>query len=1277
MSSSSSVGVANTPRNAHSRTQSISSDRPSTIGLGTMSPPLSVSPEAIFIAASAASQIVTNDHDSHSEAWYDQMGIAPAEETALVSPAALQLANNFVDQLLFSIIAVAKSTALSALRPAVSEVLKPKLAKDATNQADEELREYLGGGEVEDMAHSANTESPGDWDLELVWKRTRLRCMVYSSLGDMEEEDEDYYMEQEHLRGESDDLLSDIVSPAVAIFLTSILEFMGEQVLVVAGQAAFNRMRVKYERDVKEGSRSPGEPLGRVVVEELDMERVALDRTFGRLWRSWKKKIRSPVEPNYSRPFSRSSMSASGLPNTRRGSAATDNGQLHLAPRDVEPELELQETKDFGEEASQKLSLRATDPADLPLPDSDVEATYSDEEETEDEEDHRPRPKSLVIFNRHTAPESASSALIKSIPIRRARSLPGRKRPRYPSPQASRREIGTAEAEAKPGKNEPILDTSTLEVAPDVMPEVEDRDTSASAGEDPLNEAEDSSPLASIPQPKASADSLVPRIQTDFTAVRPAETASDNVRAEPDEDEIDDFTEEPEILTSSRISMGGRSTSSTSESGKPPAVVHARSSSVRSVRVIEVQSPRSPTVTSWISSLDTHDSGYVAHRNATPPIAEEDDSDEPPPSANKRNAMVLPASLDDSQGTAVTITQPVRNPSPLKSVHPQAASKPPVSTKVSILGGHEFEGLREGKAVVPYKSSRSPPLPTLPERSTSRPVYGSSGSNGSSIDKPPGAARSSPESPQLPRPAPGESPPSTSAKFKAVRTSEDSGPHRPSDMARNFEELIHSNETLQYTLTPENMRDIDSASSQHTGSPRPSHKSLRNEDAKFVERSRSSSIKSIKRSVSITKQTSLGSHPPGDLPLGVKLPGSVSNSSLGVLPKGRSGSAPQARDARIPRESLQDFADFIRSTGPPGEAGPHYHRNVGAKTTARNPNGPTHVAKSASVDSRRTETSMRTRLQARDASVNPSGENSDLIDFIRRGPPNGNDNNPRIPRHVAPFRTTMDSDQMQMTGAVGGRAIDAIIPNIRNSEASTNITETSAPSSTNSQSALLSQANRAQQQPPANNFDDDDMMPKRTRRRVRDPYAIEFSDEEDDLELTPKPKPKQEESLIDFLNNYPPPPEPIPQPVSIPKKKSSAPNLIARLRSSGNSSGKPVSGPSSKGLTATETRSLSSRAGGGRGYTPIVIPTGAEKFGAGSRPPQSTHTASPIGRVPMKRFEPREAVSSNSRTSDLATFLRDSEPPPSAIASLPSPTETKNGNGFSRMFERRKKSTAY
>lgn len=44
-------------------------------------------------------------------------------------------------------------------------------------------------------------------------------------------------------------------------------------------------------------------------------------------------------------------------------------------------------------------------------------------------------------------------------------------------------------------------------------------------------------------------------------------------------------------------------------------------------------------------------------------------------------------------------------------------------------------------------------------------------------------------------------------KLRPVRASEDSV--SKADVARNFEELIHSDQTIQYTLTPENMRDIE------------------------------------------------------------------------------------------------------------------------------------------------------------------------------------------------------------------------------------------------------------------------------------------------------------------------------------------------------------------------------------------------------------------------------------------------------------------------------------
>lgn len=381
-------------------------------------------------------------------------------------------------------------------------------------------------------------------------------------------------------------------------------------------------------------------------------------------------------------------------------------------------------------------------------------------------------------------------------------------------------------------------------------------------------------------------------------------------------------------------------------------------------------------------------------------------------------------------------------------------------------------------------------------------------------------------------------------------------------------------------------------------------------------------------------------------------------------------SSQQARDARVPRESMQDFAAFIRSTGPPADQAPLKRVGTGGSTTGfRQSSSP--VTSSKDVGHGRTESASRIRQTARDPTVTES-DSADLADFLRRGPPAANGSGARVQRQAIPPRSAPDYDHHPSA-------------HIRNSEASTTFTEASVPSSLNSSSALLGRNKPAQL---SNNFDDGEMMPQRKQRRVRDPYAIDFSDEEDDEELfadvpQPKVKPKQEESLIDFLKNYEPPPEPVSAPVMTPPtlpKKRSASNLMARLRSNGHSSSGSISSKQSSKPSVEARPPNTASSGNSRGYTPITvnIPPDSDKLGSffeapAPQPPQSG------GRVPMKRFEPRDAASSSSRTDDLAAFLRDSEPPPSALsvqrAGRPEPPQS--SSGFSRVFDRRKKTSGF
>ncbi|KAK4645275.1 hypothetical protein QC761_200170 [Podospora bellae-mahoneyi] len=1385
----SSSGMASPQRipSSRSRALSISSDRPSTVAHSLMSPPLTVSPEPAFIAASAASQIVTNDHDSHAEAWYDQHGIEPSGETAAVSPAALQLVNSFLDQLLFNFLCVSRSTALSALRPAVSEVLKPKLAKDAINQADEELREYLGGEEeLPAEAQGQDPVSASDWDVELVWKRTRLRCMVYSSLGDMEEEDEDYYTEQGHLETGTDDRLSEAVSPAVAIFLTSILEFMGEQALIVAGQAAYHRMRVKYDKELKEGLRSPTGVADKIVVEELDMERVALDRTLGRLWRSWKKKIRTPTAgtmERLARSFSGDSTRGAGHLRSPSSTAELMVPATVLEPEAaVEGEVEnvAQETVEGAQKLMEDEYLTA---AAIPLPmgPNDVEEievpglapTYEEDEEEKaavgQSEQQPARPKSMIILPLATGLLTPASSRPQT-PIvarrKRSNSLPTPITTPYLSP---------IEAPAAPlDENQPI-DTSDAAVEEQVQP----------------------------------SEGTAVQIQVAPSVVTQLETVEED-RIDEEEEEVS--IEEPRIIRSSRVSiLGGRNPSPTfPENGKPTMIntnLPVRSPSIHSARLIEVTSPRSPVVTSARNSLVATDSSRgpspsrlsgadtppipderprrspdsvfrsrlsvnYAHRSglAANDLASETENDYAvspvtpisPGSGNNNSLPVILEATSREPREIESTTDEQQNPISAVPVNAERATTPSSQkalTKVTILPStssspsrpstaasstffiESMPVLAEGKAAKDKHQWAKPtnsrlstgttPAPAVPERSAGRQAVANTSAqrqpatigqvsversrNDSGLEAPGASSKQ-----QRGSGSPG------STKIKPVRTSEE-GMQARIDVVRNFEELIQSDQTIQYTLTPENMRDNNSQSSTRqkgSGSPVISVKTRKSEDARQnPPRSRSSSAarpgemgasgSNNPRSVGHAHQSSDTHHSLRSYPTSSSKHGGVVPRSTPPGPSKPRGNIPQARDARLPRESMAEFAEFIRSTGPPGGGAAPVNALAGSGGS-RNP-GMVSMASVASSKGSMTSNPNRPRLQARDAAVDYKDDNSDLIDFIRRGPPSLN---PRIPKAVAPFRTTMDSDQM--SGAVGGRAVDA---HLNEAEMRGNDSTSSVPpsiqSSINSQSALLAGRNKplptSHPAPTPNEMDFDMPIPKRKTRRVRDPYAIDLSDEDEMmLEEEPTPKPKRpaakEESLIDFLNNYAPPPEPTVLPFATqetqaaaaarnrPKKKSSSASLMARLtrRDSGQGGGPGsgfMGGPKVAQLPAAESRSLSSRASagmggtmGGRSYTPLqVAPNMSSKAAAmmGGGPPPSMANRPPVGgsgRVPMKKFEPRDAVSVPSRgTSDLADFLKHSGPPPGMTMAAPFPEpmspehRRRESNTISKVFGRRKK----
>ena len=403
----------------------------------------------------------------------------------------------------------------------------------------------------------------------------------------------------------------------------------------------------------------------------------------------------------------------------------------------------------------------------------------------------------------------------------------------------------------------------------------------------------------------------------------------------------------------------------------------------------------------------------------------------------------------------------------------------------------------------------------------------------------------------------------------------------------------------------------------------------------------------------------------------------------------------EPRDARMVRNPTRDLADYARSTGPENMA--QLPKSLGLRpstTQVQKPDlSPREKALGDESRLHTAKTANRLKYQARDAQVPRTADSSDLIDFIREGPPRAPGEH-RIDRHVAPFRTTMDSDDLNALAPppeieVNGRTSEASVPESA-------MTMKSMPSSMNSRTGLLESTNRAAGQPmrAANAAHKQPVIPdqatgrpKSTQMRVRDPYAIDFSDEEDEIEefQAPPKRRTDEESLVDFLRNTAPPPGMTTQPILAAVPGPTQPD-------SSNTVKRSMSGSKLKDFLpggALANKSNASANGNDNGEAATARPVSIARAEsphltqAGSKmdkykPTTPTHAAHvDRNRTQNKgRVEPRGAASTTNGggTADLAAFLKDSAPPPGMnekpVQSFNSPVQ-KDQAGFMRFFQRR------
>lgn len=1253
-----------------SRSVSISSDAaPKTL----LTSPPHVDPSPAFIAASSASQIVSVD--------MEQNEIANSDD-ASISPNGLILLNGFLDYLLFSFLASAKSTQLSALRPAIAEVLKPRLAREVVSTADEELQEYMGGNDEDELQEFRGGRAPhGEFDLVRAWKLARLRCMVYTRLGDLEEEEEDEYIAQEGLdeTGGAPRRFSGHagnITPAAAIFLTSIIENLGEHALVIAGENARNRYFSAAR--VASKSASPNRADIKMVVDDSDMEKIALNPTLGRLWRAWKKGIRTPT---LSRAFSRESFA--------RRSPISNKDSVHTVDQVVGTDSKIYDPVEEEERRPKSI-----DPADIALPmnDDDVDeietpGLWTDVEEAQTMQAavaQKVRPRSLIILRSGTTTPTSSS------PRRTAGTWPATNSPQHTRSQSVPVlvDIFKSSDHGALRESRPSLETVT---------ETDGNEAFVTPKSD-ISMSNDNEEVTTHTSQKKTLDNSHSLATTQQEAGNEGDTQKDEDRRSSGDEVVEgQGTYQRPNLNNLSMQRPKRKVSRDAakketlptyvlEEQSPPAGYHddrqppMQGGAIAHDMSSFAQSNVSPAGDSLHSHLHGKTPGPITHgiaptshprqlESTTEPSTEENATDVPRDSLNaSRHASSLysesigaPQSTSDESEGSVYRSIPSRTASRAAShatsTRSQTCQEDHSTPRDRVAVQRVYVGSSTSQASI--KSRRSGSI------SEKRPLTSGSATSNVSTKLKVLIGRH-PAEIDVPLPAPPRRS-SDASKFTSDDTDQ-----------TTLDQLIKSDETIRFTLTPRTMREIEMPGSPRwntarndihndrtntsdlaeffrntapPGEPLPSPRIPTERDLPTPRMKPSSPAIDGLRVDTVSEKSSptISVHSPAS-PIS-----QVSNRSKSTMH--------QARGPRVTSDSVRDFAQFIRSTGPgAGDvsgrvAGNTTHLRDGSESLgASRPDTAQSASSRTTARPRESYNSNRPRLQAREASGHNSGKTSDLIDFIREGPPGASTH--RIPRTVAPFRNTMDSEDLVLMETARDN----------NARMTPSLASTGAESTSSSRAPLLAQTNPSDAPP----------IPRRKRRGPRDPYAIDFSDDDDFEEISVTTKssnaPRTEESLLDFLNSVPPPvsqnpPEPfILSSQTAPPRTSSGQSAKTRFRR--NTFVDKIPSPTlKKSMTSMRSAKLSSSA-----KTQISQPL----------PQSSRHP--PVPMIPKldgqsgfqpnlgngRGFQPTGLSARQTETGALADFLRSTGPPEPIPRASSTFSEDKKDSSFSRFFRRKR-----
>ena len=798
------------PRLSRVHSQASQRERPALTSYNTLPAPPHLTPEPAYIASSAAAHVVSSGLANRGRAFQTEEDF-DEDRAASVSNPALFLLNSFLDQLLYSFLASSRSTSILSLKPAIAEILKPRLAKEAIDGADEELRGYMAGGDDEELLDFHNgQELKGGSNLHHIFRRTRLRCMVYTRLGDLEEDDEEAYLESDTPQDKGQNRLSrdfGNVSPAAAIFLTSIIEFIGEQALMIAGENAASRFSSSRQVD--------GD---RLLVEAHDVEKIAFNKTLGRLWRSWKKagrttsmigprpplseiRTRKTVSEGASRATSISEPSDPGYFNERlRRQGSAEEGDVR-AGRNRLPQLhDLPDEPDFGS-PEDKLSER-TPTRERPHSMIDFEFPKREFKHHSDNVDPDIQQQSYRPVSKRDHRQ------------RRASSLPPAKTPPYSSPTEEAFSTPTEEPQASvaegKAKHKQAKTSGQTGEDSDQVPQL----ASHTRGLSNISEGALKRNAKPIPiDPSLPSREVSMSEYSDHSYANDAEMTPQALNFKKGSSRANQGTfyneSRPSTKTSSySFHVGQQSPRASSEDPReePAQTDDDTESGVLPVRGAPMeQSPVQKGDLSKLASvkgepLKTYDdSGKNVKRDI--PVVYEAASNEdvvyipnnspPQPQATINNSSDI--AFGDPNGF-----EAIENQSQLGSTQRRDVGKPPTSaptssSPTSAHGSDKAAVQRIHHAARVSSSSNRDPRPATAGSSVSQVSSKIKGMmNRDSGD----AVRQA-----VPR--------GTSSEVTREITGGSSRSGKSSDKEQDFEQLIRSDETIQYTLTPQNMREME------------------------------------------------------------------------------------------------------------------------------------------------------------------------------------------------------------------------------------------------------------------------------------------------------------------------------------------------------------------------------------------------------------------------------------------------------------------------------------